>query len=172
MRRSLVLASLATALALALASPVSAAKPDMERIDLNDSQLDPELTAACGFDVHVVGQGHITFRVFSDASGVPVREVNNYAVRVTFSSEWGSVSVADVGADRVTYLPDGSLILVVIGNVQSVNIPGEGRVYFDVGRVVNQITFDASGTPTFTVLAEAGQHEGDQLEAFCTALGG
>lgn len=172
MRRSLVLASLATILALAVAGPALAAKPETERIVLHDSFLEPDLTAACGFDVHLVGEGHITFRLFSDESGAPVRELNNYAIRLTLSSEWASLRMTDVGADRVAYLPDGSLILIVIGNVQSVNIPGEGRVYFDVGRVVSRITFDANGEPTFTVLSEAGQHEGDQVDAICAALGG
>jgi len=55
--------------------------------------------------------------------------------------------------------------------VQSINIPGQGRVYADVGQVTIHITFDANGDPLFEVLQQHGQHEGDQLEVLCSVLG-
>lgn len=77
----------------------------------------------------------------------------------------------DVGVDRVEYLADGSIIQVIIGNVQSIQIPGHGRVYADVGQITLHVTFDENGDPIFELTSERGQHEGDQLEAICSVLG-
>jgi hypothetical protein len=73
-----------------------------------------------------------------------------------------------VGADRVTYLEDGGVIVIVIGSVQSFSIPGQGRVYADVGRTMLEI--DAAGNVTATPLG--GQHDPDQVAAICGVLGG
>jgi hypothetical protein len=143
----------------------------MERIPVDDLFVDDFLSGACGAEVTVHFTGHVTFRVFTDADGNPVRELNNYALGGTYESANGSIHVRDVGVDRITYLPDGSLIQVVIGNVRSFSIPGEGRVYADVGRSVLEITFDANGDPIFTLISQAGQHDEDALEALCSVLG-
>jgi hypothetical protein len=85
--------------------------------------------------------------------------VNNYGVHLTFYSEGGSVSTRDVGADRVTYLPDGTFTVAIMGNVTSLQVPGQGRVYSDVGRVVLHFSFpDPEGPPVIDVLSSAGQH--------------
>jgi len=154
-----------------IGGPVNAGKPTTERIQIDETFVDDFLTEACGAEVTAHVTGHVTFRVFNDAAGNPVRELNNYAVRNTWTSESGSLRANDVGVDRITFLPDGSLLQVVIGNVQSISIPGQGRVYADVGQTTVHITFDANGDPIFTVLEQHGQHEGDQLEVLCSVLG-
>ncbi len=159
MRRARVLVLSALACML-LAGPVSAAKPMMERIPINDiGILDEFLTEVCGYDIWLNATGHITFRVWTDGEGNPLREVNNYGVHLTFYSEGGSVSTRDVGADRVTYLPDGTFTVAIMGNVTSLQVPGQGRVYSDVGRVVLHFSFpDPEGPPVIDVLSSAGQH--------------
>jgi hypothetical protein len=165
----MVLTVVATLLVL---SPVAAAKPVTEHLQIRDIGLhDDFLSEACGFDVWVDAIGVITFRVWLDAEDNPIREVNNFGLRIRYYSEWGSIHTQDVGADRAIYHPDGSVTLTVIGNVQSIQVPGEGRVYSDVGRVSFLFTFpDPEGEPVVELLSVAGQHSDDQLSVICDAL--
>ena len=102
-----------------------------------------------------------------------MRELNNYALTSTYSAApRPSIRAKDVGVDRVTYQPDGSIINVIVGNVQSFQVPGQGRVYADVGQTTVHITFDANGEPSFEVLDSAGQHDDDQLDVLCEVLAG
>ena len=144
----------------------------MERVVVNDvGILDEFLTEACGFDVFVDATGHIIFRSWTDAEGNPTRDLNNFGIRLRIYSEFGAVRTVDVGVDRVTHNPDGSITNVVIGNVQSIQIPGQGRVYADVGQTTLHITFpDPEGEPVVEVLRQVGQHEGDQVAVICDAL--
>jgi hypothetical protein len=90
---------------------------------------------------------------------------------VRIYSEFGELRTVDVGADRVTFHADGSITTSVIGNVQSIQLPGQGRVYADVGITTLHITFpDPEGDPVVEVLHQAGQHEDDQVAVICEAL--
>lgn len=157
---------------LAVASPVAAGKPIMERIPISDvGILDPFLTEACGFDVFVDATGHVTFRLFTDAEDNPLREVNNFGIRLRYHSEGGSVRTVDVGVDRVTHNADGSITQVIIGNVQSIQVPGQGRVSSDVGQTTLLITFpDPEGPPEVELIKQAGQHDADSIAILCEAL--
>lgn len=171
MRRARVIL-IASIACLALASP-AAAKPEMERVVLNDIGLQDEfLSGACGFDVFFDGTGHVIFRLFTDSDGNPQREVNNFGVHLRIYSEWGSVSVRDVGVDRVTYNADGSITQVIVGNVQSIQLPGHGRVYADVGQTTLMITFpDPEGEAVVEIVRQVGQHsEFGQEAVLCEAL--
>jgi hypothetical protein len=169
MRRFAALLLAAALVAVLGAAPVSAAQPAMERETVHEIGIPDEfLTEACGFDVSFDVTGHITFRAFLDAEGNPVREVNNYALQARYYSDEGSVSVRDVGVDRVKYTEDG-LINVIVGNVQSIQLPGEGRVYSDVGQITLQFTF-TEGAPIVEVLGSAGQHDDNSTEVLCGAL--
>ena len=167
--RVMVLTVLAS---LLVTAPVAAAKPFMEHLQIRDVGFHDEFVSeACGFDVWVDAIGVITFRVWLDSEDNPIREVNNFGVRVRYYSEWGSIQTQDVGADRAIYHPDGSVTLTVIGNVQSIQVPGQGRVYSDVGLVSFHITFpDPEGEPVFELLSVAGQHSDDQLSVICDVL--
>ncbi len=153
--------------AVLVASPASAGKPDRDKQSVDDAFVDPFLSQACGAEVNAHVTGHVIFRTFTDASGNPVREVNNYALSVHWWSENGDIRARDVGIDRATYFDDGSVLVIIIGNVQSFSIPGQGRVYADVGRTMIEI--DAAGNQTVTPLG--GQHDPDQLGAICGVLG-
>ena len=153
--------------AVLVATPVSAGKPDMERVVVDDTFVDLVLSAACGVEVNAHVTGHATFRVFTDAAGNPVRELNNFALSVLWWSENGAIHAKDVGVDRVAYFEDGSVLQFIIGSVQSFSIPGQGRVYADTGRTMLEV--DAAGNVTVTPLG--GQHDPDQLGAICAVLG-
>ena len=99
--RILVLSALACML---VAGPVSAAKPMMERIPINDiGILDEFLTDECGYDIWFDATGHATFHTWTDADDNPLREVNNFNVHLRYYSEGGSITTRDVGADRLTH---------------------------------------------------------------------
>lgn len=168
--RVMVLTVLAS---LLVTSPIAAAPPLMEHVQIRDIGIQDEfLSEACGFDIWVDAIGVVTFRLWLDSEDNPTREVNNFGLRVRYYSEGGSIRTQDVGADRVTYHPDGSVTLTVIGNVQSIQVPGEGRVYANVGRVTFHFTFpDPEGDPVVEVLSVAGQHSDiDQLDLICELL--
>jgi hypothetical protein len=168
--RILVLSALACML---VAGPVSAAKPMIERIPINDiGILDEFLTDECGYDIWVDATGHVTFHWWTDAEDNTLREVNNYNVHLTFYSESGSISTRDIGADRVTYHDDGTFTVTIMGNVTSLQVPGQGRVYSDVGRLVLHFSFpDPEGPPVIDVLSAAGQHgEEGPVAALCEIL--
>lgn len=167
MRRIVRVIGLGVLGAVLVTAPVSAGKPDMVRDVFDITFVDDDLSAACGVEVNAHVSGHTIVRVFTDADGNPVGELNNYAIRVHWWSVNGDIHARDVGADRVTFFEDGSVLLIIIGNVQSFSIPGQGRVYADVGRVM--IEFDADGNATFTPLG--GQHDPDQLAVICGVLG-
>jgi hypothetical protein len=154
------------------ATAAVAGQPTMERVPIDDVGIHEDfLSDACGFDVWFDGSGHITFRLFTDADGNPLREVNNYAIRVDYYSEFGALSTVDIGPDRVTYNADGSITNYITGNVQPIQAPGEGRVYSDVGWTQLLITFPEEGDPIFEVVSTAGQHWGDSVEVICELLG-
>ena len=167
--RILALASLAT---LLLAMPVAAAKPQMERLIIDDLFVDEFLSGVCEVEVTAHFTGHIVFRAFTDASGAVVRELNNYALSGRYSSDHATVRVKDVGVDRVRHLADGSIINVIVGNVQSIQVPGQGRVYSDVGQITIHITFDENGEGTVELLGSAGQHDDGQTDVLCGILAG
>ena len=172
MRRTVRILAAAMLATLAMTSPALAGQPQMEKIPVDETFVDDFLSDVCGAEVSVHFYGHFIIRVFTDADGNPVREVNNYAFSNRFTSVHGSVFAKDVGADRITYLDDGSLIQVIIGNVQSFSIPGVGRVYQDVGQKTLHITFDDEGNPSFEMLDDSkGQHDPDQLAPLCSVLG-
>jgi hypothetical protein len=166
--RALALAALAT---LLLAAPTAAAKPEMDHVQVDDVFVDGFLSEMCGTEITAHVTGHITFRAFVDGD-VVVRELNNYALSAVYESAHGSVRVKDVGVDRVRYLADGSIVNVIVGNVQSIQVPGQGRVYSDVGQATIHITFDENGEGTVEVLSSAGQHDEDQVGPLCDALDG
>jgi len=158
-------------LGVVVTTAAAAGQPTMERVEIADVGIHEDfLSDACGFDVWVDSSGQVTFRLFTDADGNPTREVNNYAIRVRFYSEFGSVSTVNVGPDRVTYLDDGSLMLFITGNVQPIQAPGEGRVYSDVGWTQLHITFPDEGDPIVEFVSAAGQHWGDAVEVICGLL--
>lgn len=168
--RSRFMVALSAALlgALLIAAPASAAAPQMERTLLDDLFVAPFLSDACGVQVHARVTGQLTLRLFTDADGNPVREVDNGAIDVRLWSAYGEIHAKNVGVDRVTYMDDGSVVIVSIGSVNSFSTPGDGRVYSDVGRSL--LVIDANGDETFTPLN--GQHDPDQLGAICAVLGG
>jgi hypothetical protein len=104
------------ALAALLASGATAGKPVFERIDVNETTLDPFLTAACGVPVTTHAEGHVIARTFTGGGTGPaaVRTLN---IGLTATAGDNVVRFRDVGVDVELIEPDGTAVLLIIGQV-------------------------------------------------------
>jgi hypothetical protein len=91
-----------------------AGKPTFERIDIDETFDDGFLTEECGVPVTTHAEGHITLRTFA-GEGTGAAEVNTVNVALTAMSGDNTYSFRDVGADQVRIEPDGTAILLIIG---------------------------------------------------------
>jgi hypothetical protein len=173
MRRARILL-IALGATLILAAPAAAAKPIIEKIPVNEIGIvDEFLTETCGFEVLSDITGHFTVHSWTDAEGNPIRDVVNFAIHVRTYTATAEFRTVDVGVDRVFFNEDGSILQFVIGNVGSIQLPGHGRVYSDVGQTVVLVTFpDPEGPPVFEVLSQSGQHDESVDPVVCEFLAG
>jgi len=163
MRRFLAFAA-ACALALGSTAAVWAAQPSSETIDVDFSVVDTQLCA--DFDVTIDGTGHVRVSTYFDRHGDPVMEVNNIAIRLSYSANGKTVNVIDAGVDLVKFNDDGSVTVAVTGIVQLVTAGGQGVVGGETGRLL----FHISATGEFTVISEHGKRAGDPAAAICELL--
>ena len=105
-----------TVLAALLASGATAGKPVFQRIDVNETAPDPFLTEECGVAVTTQAEGHITSRTFT-GGGTGVASVRTINIALTATAGDNVVRFRDVGADVVRIEPDGTAILMIIGQV-------------------------------------------------------
>ena len=101
---------------LVWAGVAAGAAPTFERIDVDETFFDEDLTAACGVPVTTTASGHIIRRVFAD-DGTGVAAVNTISVGITATAGDRTFRLRDVGADVVQVKPDGSLVLLITGQV-------------------------------------------------------
>lgn len=111
------LLSVTALLLLALAAPAGArGKPDMETITFSETFEDEFLTEACGVEVMTTLEGRITSFTFPDQ---PVGPQDLRTVHVMFTASAGDNTVVflDVGIDQVQVMPDGTAVLLIVGQV-------------------------------------------------------
>jgi hypothetical protein len=119
MARSGIIAWLALILVVvagALAPSASAAAPTFDRIEIDDTFADDFLSEECGVPVRIHAQGDIIVRVFSGGRTGPARVVT-LNVAITATSGENSVTIHDVGGDLTRVEPDGTLVLLIFGQV-------------------------------------------------------
>jgi len=102
--------------AFAWAGVAVGAPPTIERINVDESFADEFLTEECGVPVNVTAQGHVILRVFS-GDGTGVAQVNTISIALTATAGDRTFRFRDVGADVVQIKPDGSLVLLISGQV-------------------------------------------------------
>jgi hypothetical protein len=101
----------------AVAAPGAfAGKPTMERIAIDDTFDDEFLTEECGVPVTTRAQGHVIARTF-EGEGTGVAELTTVNVGLTATAGENTYRFRDVGADLVRIEPDGTAILMVIGQL-------------------------------------------------------
>ena len=144
---------IATVLAIAaLSVPTAlAATPTLYRnVAIDDTNLLPNTSRQCGFDVYLRQYGSISFKIATRETGVVT--IQEVAVRVAgtyFAPSTGkavTVRVDDAGTNIETIYPDGRDVVMNAGSDGVITVPGVGHVYIGVGRVL--VTVDANGDVT------------------------
>jgi hypothetical protein len=135
-----------------LAPGASAAKPTFNVIEIDESFADDFLSDACGVAVTTHIQGRIIQRAMDD-TGTGLAVVSTVNVAVTATAGDNTIRFRDVGADLVRIEPDGTAILMIIG----------------------QLPFDFTGVlkidlETGEAILEPHHFTGDELEQACAVL--
>jgi hypothetical protein len=108
---------LAALLVFTLAEAAAAGgKPVKETISFTDTFEDEFLTDACGVDVTTSVDGRLTFFTFPDRPVGP-QDMTSVHVNLVATAGDNSVRFNDVGIDLVRVEPDGTVILMVVGQV-------------------------------------------------------
>jgi hypothetical protein len=99
---------------LVWAGLAAGAPPTIERITVDETFVDEELSEACGVMVTGTARGHVIVRTFE---GNGVVQVNTISIAVTLTAGDRTFRLRDVGADVLKVKPDGSLVLQISGQV-------------------------------------------------------
>ena len=144
------------------ALPVSANGPEVEDFSFVEDNVP---VANCGdFIILESGTGSIRQTIYFNRAGQPIRLLFQGRFNGTLSNSLtgafltDSPSVANITVDLI----EGTQTNV--GAFYNITVPGQGRVYFEAGRLV----FDGNGPPVFL----AGQHSppDEALNILCSAL--
>jgi hypothetical protein len=94
----------------------SAAAPTFERITVDDTFVDEQLSEACGVTVTITVQGAVTLRTFPD-DGSGLVELRTLNLAVTATADGRTFRLRDVGGDLTRIEPDGTALLYITGQV-------------------------------------------------------
>jgi hypothetical protein len=102
----------------ALAGPAAGvgAAPVFERITIDEAFVDEELSEACGVPVTGTARGHVILRTFP-GEGPGLSTVNTINIGITLTSGGRTFRLRDVGADVARIESDGSVVLLISGQV-------------------------------------------------------
>jgi hypothetical protein len=138
----------------------SARQPAIGTFPINDTNVDPGVTATCGFTVTETDTGAGRYEVFFDSTGTPIRAQVEQNYTGVFTANGLTVDTAGAGLS-IFDLNGGE---TDAGMIIRVSLPGGGILYADRGRLV----FDDNGN----LVSEAGPHpslHGD-IDGLCAAL--
>ena len=138
-----------------LAGPAAGlgAAPTFERITVDDSFVDEELSAECGVPVTGTATGHVTLREFGEDSALVA--VNSISISIVLSSGDRTFRLRDVGADVARVNQDGTVVLLITGQVP----------FFFAGALIID-------TETEEVILEPKDRSDAQIARACKALAG
>src|SRR5688572_24141028 len=97
------------------ASPATGAGPTFERIHVDDTFVDEFLSQECGIDVTTTVRGDVIRRIFPGEQGLVEVNTVNFAVTATAGDR--TFRFRNVGADNIRVTPDGTIVLLVTGQV-------------------------------------------------------
>jgi hypothetical protein len=95
---------------------VAVGKPEMETLTFSDTFEDEFLTEACGVDVTTSVDARFTFFTFPDQPIGP-QDVTSVHVNLVATAGNNAARFNDVGIDLVRVEPDGTVVLMVVGQV-------------------------------------------------------
>jgi hypothetical protein len=93
-----------------------AGKPTFERITVDETFADDFLTDACGVPVTTHAEGDITIRTFSGGGTGPA-QITTLNIALTAMAGGNTYRFRDVGADHAQIKPDGTVVLMIVGQV-------------------------------------------------------
>ena len=93
-----------------------AAAPTFERITVDETFVDEQLSEACGVTATVTLQGRITLRTFPN-QGTGLVTLNTLNLAATITADGRTFRLRDVGGDLVRIEPDGTALLYITGQV-------------------------------------------------------
>ena len=162
LHRGLAIALTLTAL-LSSAPSVFAAPPVRDVIFYDSFVAD----WICDFPIVVSFGDPIRDTVFMDGSGKPTRELQHFAnFTVTFTANGNVLTTKGPAHVTIRFAADGSVESVEQdGMSANITLPGQGRVWFDVGRIV----WDGDGN----IVEEKGLHQAfgtAPSPEFCAAM--
>jgi hypothetical protein len=144
----------ATLLMLASGPTVATAvPPERQTITVSDTFQDPVLSEACEVDVTTTVDGRITFLVFPDR---PVGPQTLTSVHLKFVATAGDnrVDFKDVGIDMVRVTPEGTAILMVVGQLPF-QFTGVLKVNLTTGEVIHEPQHTVDTTRACRLLTSA-----------------
>ena len=116
MKRLILWLGLVAVVGAVIGPSALAAKPTLERVEVSDLGVaDPFLSDVCGVPVTLDIVGHVVIRTF-DGSGGP-EQVLTLNLELTAHAGDNVYRMRDVGADIVRVAPDGTVILMIVGQV-------------------------------------------------------
>ena len=144
MTRRVALALLASLLLVAavMATGASAGKPTIERIPVDETFEDDFLSEACGVPVTTRARGDVIVRTFPDGNGPA--ELRTLNISLTATAGGNTYRFRDVGADLVRIEPDGTAILMIVGQVPF-DFTGILKIDLETGDAILEPHHDTSG---------------------------
>lgn len=145
LRRMVVSSAASLAIAATIAGPASAARPS---VDTWTNSVDRYYLSCDGFDVNGVWEISHKLTFYLDASGVPVRDMEQVEFVGHFVNTVTGASVPDSGSIRWfdTLAPDGSYLTTYQTTVRHSRwIHGAGRIDFQLGVYHGNDGEDAAG---------------------------
>ena len=97
-------------------SAVAVGQPEMETISFSESFPDEFLSEECGVDVTTSLSGRVTFFMFDDQAVGP-QNIASIHVDLVATADGDAARFKDVGIDLVRVEPDGTVVLMIIGQV-------------------------------------------------------
>ncbi|HEU6444330.1 MAG TPA: hypothetical protein VFL61_04660 [Gaiellaceae bacterium] len=122
--------------AAALVPGALAGKPTFERITVDETFADDFLTDACGVPVTTHASGHVTVRTFSGGGTGPA-DITTLNIGLTATSGDNTYRFRDVGADHVQIAPDGTEIVMIIGQIPF-GFTGVLKIDLATGEVIHE----------------------------------
>lgn len=162
--RPFLLAMVAIGALLALPDAARADQSEIVTVPIDVVFIDEGASADCGFlvEVHVTG----TLRQRITSSGFVNTFTHNWTQVYTNLDSGTSLATQSPSVVRVEFNADGSVVMTITGLSLGFQVPGQGAVFMDVGRVV--LFFESFDDPEPDVVALAGRH--DPVAAACAAL--
>jgi hypothetical protein len=129
--------------AAVVAPGAAAGAPTIERFNIDKTFHDDFLTAECGVDVTMHEQGHVIVRVFS-GNGTGPAEITSLNLALTATANGNMYRFRDVGIDHVQITPDGTRILMIVGQIPFGFI-GVLKINLETGAVIHEPSHSLTG---------------------------